>query len=74
MLVQRAMDEAEKLGLDVFLESTPAGHPLYLKLGFEDVRMIEFDARKYGIDRSEGVWVSQFVFLPDCAFGIDSTC
>lgn len=39
MLVNWGVEEAKKLGLPAYLESSPAGHSLYLRSGFRDVNI-----------------------------------
>lgn len=46
------IDEADKLGLPVYLEASEMGRPLYARWGFEDVKPLPFDARKYGAKTS----------------------
>lgn len=48
MLLQRGLEEAEGLGLPVYLESTPMGKGLYEKWGFEVLNWLPFDAREFG--------------------------
>jgi hypothetical protein len=51
MLLRHVLDIADKEGRKTYIEATPAGHPVYRKLGFEDVDVIKVDLRKYGGDR-----------------------
>ena len=44
-------EKADELGLQSYLEASPAGRPLYERMGFERVRDIPFDAREWGMDR-----------------------
>lgn len=37
MLIQWGLDIANKLRLPAYLESSPAGHKLYQKYGFQDI-------------------------------------
>jgi len=41
-------EEADRLGLDAYLESSAAGRRLYEKFGFKEVEMLGFDSRKWG--------------------------
>ncbi|KAL4936955.1 hypothetical protein BDV06DRAFT_216253 [Aspergillus oleicola] len=47
-LLQWGIDEAERLGLLLYLEATEAGKPLYERYGFETVHEMDFDAKEYG--------------------------
>jgi hypothetical protein len=42
------MQRAEKLGLPIYLASTPVGHRFYRKHGFKDVEVIRFDFTSSG--------------------------
>ncbi|KAK3677551.1 hypothetical protein LTR78_002401 [Recurvomyces mirabilis] len=48
MHMKWGFEEADKLGLEVWLEGSPMGTPLYTRSGFETVAMMDFDARKWG--------------------------
>jgi GNAT superfamily N-acetyltransferase len=41
-------EQADKLGLPVWLEGSPMGTPLYTRTGFETVGWLDFDAREWG--------------------------
>ena len=43
LLLEHVKDLAQREGLDILLQGTPAGYPLYHKLGFEDVAAFEVD-------------------------------
>ncbi|KAF1987839.1 acyl-CoA N-acyltransferase [Aulographum hederae CBS 113979] len=47
-LIQWGMDEADKAGLIMYLESSPPGKKLYERCGFETVAEHVFDLGKYG--------------------------
>lgn len=47
LLLQSMVDEADKLGLPVLLESSEEGHKLYQKYGFKDVEVLEIDMSKW---------------------------
>jgi GNAT superfamily N-acetyltransferase len=47
-LLQRCIQEADTLGLVVYLEATKDGQPLYEKCGFEAIRTQTFEAEKFG--------------------------
>ena len=40
--------QADKLNLPSYLEASPMGRPLYLKMGYEHVMDFPFDAKKWG--------------------------
>jgi len=48
MLVQRFLEEADRLALPAFLESSPEGHQLYLSCGFRDVERLDIDMARFG--------------------------
>ncbi|TKA73770.1 hypothetical protein B0A55_07119 [Friedmanniomyces simplex] len=48
MHLRWGFEQAEKLGLPVYLESSPIGRPLYERNGFETKGWLPFDARKFG--------------------------
>ncbi|KAJ2966143.1 hypothetical protein NUW58_g10735 [Xylaria curta] len=48
MLVMWGIEEAKKLDLPVFLESSQAGHSLYLSCGFRDIDKQVVDCTKWG--------------------------
>ncbi|KAI1412607.1 acyl-CoA N-acyltransferase [Hypoxylon sp. FL1857] len=48
MLVRRIIEEAQKLGLVVYLSASPAGHELYKKCGFRDVETLSINMSKWG--------------------------
>ena len=43
MIVRWGCEKADALGLPAFLEATTAGHPIYLKEGFEKVDEVIID-------------------------------
>ncbi|KAL4864074.1 hypothetical protein BDV12DRAFT_201442 [Aspergillus spectabilis] len=47
-LLQWGINEAERLGLMVYLEATEAGRPLYEQFGFKNVKSVDFDAAEFG--------------------------
>lgn len=47
-LLQRCIQEADILGLVVYLEATRDGQPLYEKCGFEAIRTNTFEAGRFG--------------------------
>ncbi|KAI1369335.1 acyl-CoA N-acyltransferase [Xylaria arbuscula] len=48
MLVNWGVEEAKKLGLPAYLESSPAGHSLYMRAGFRDIDVHSIDFTKWG--------------------------
>lgn len=48
LLLNWGTKKADELGLPIYLESSPAGHRLYQKHGFEDVQIFQADFRPYG--------------------------
>ncbi|KAK5624487.1 hypothetical protein RRF57_000203 [Xylaria bambusicola] len=48
MLVNWGVEEAKKLGLPAFLESSPAGHSLYQRFGFRDIDINLIDFTRFG--------------------------
>ncbi|KAF2012840.1 acyl-CoA N-acyltransferase [Aaosphaeria arxii CBS 175.79] len=47
-LVQWGLVKADELGLPCYLESSPAAHGFYEKLGFRDVRLFKLDLTPWG--------------------------
>ncbi len=56
MLVKWGLDEATRLGLPVYLDSSPAGRALYLKNGFVEVDKSEVDMSRWGLDAVHTTW------------------
>jgi len=50
MQLQWGIEQAEKLSLPVYLESSPMGRPLYERVGFETLDWLPFDAKQWGLD------------------------
>ncbi|PGH17835.1 hypothetical protein AJ80_04658 [Polytolypa hystricis UAMH7299] len=50
-LMKWGMDRAQSLGLPCYLEATEMGHPLYQKLGFKDVDVVEILASQWDGDK-----------------------
>ncbi|KAI0193198.1 acetyltransferase [Xylaria flabelliformis] len=48
MLVMWGVEEAKRLGLPAYLESSPEGHSLYLSCGFRDIDQQNIDFTKWG--------------------------
>lgn len=56
MLVSWGVEEAAKRALPAYLESTVAGHSVYLRHNFRDVEELALDFSKWGLDRPERIW------------------
>ncbi|KAI1075801.1 acyl-CoA N-acyltransferase [Whalleya microplaca] len=56
LLVKWVMEEAKKLGLVAYLESSQAGHSLYKKCGFRDVECLSVDMSKWGATEKHYTW------------------
>ena len=50
MLVQWGIERAATLGLPAYLEASPAGYPLYLKLGFYKIDVVIVKAETWDGD------------------------
>lgn len=50
-LLSWGVDQADRLGVPVCLESSPAGLNLYQRFGFKNVRTLKADMRLFGWDR-----------------------
>jgi hypothetical protein len=48
MLVMWGIEEAKKIGFPAYLESSEAGHTLYLSCGFRDIMKHSVDCTKWG--------------------------
>jgi hypothetical protein len=54
MLLRHMLGAADREGKKAYIEATEPGHPVYLKLGWEDIDLLEFG------DEAEGggkTWV-----------------
>ena len=49
-LLQWGMEQADRLGVVMALESTPAGLSLYKRFGFREMEVIKADMKKFGWD------------------------
>lgn len=56
MLIKWGTEEAQKLGMIAYLESSEAGHGLYAKMGFKDVELLEVDLSKWGPEEPHKTW------------------
>ncbi|KAJ4303820.1 hypothetical protein N0V90_002721 [Kalmusia sp. IMI 367209] len=50
LLLQWGCERADEAGLEVYLEASEMGEPLYKRFGFEPVERIELDLRRWGGD------------------------
>jgi GNAT superfamily N-acetyltransferase len=48
MLVQWGCEKADEAGVEAFLEASPMGAPMYARHGFQPVKTVELDLRKWG--------------------------
>lgn len=48
MLVRWGCERADEAGVEAFLEASPTGAPLYARFGFQRVKEVAFDLRKWG--------------------------
>ena len=53
MLIRDGLAEVDKLGMRVWLGATDEGLPLYKKVGFEVNEVLEFDMKRFGLERVE---------------------
>ena len=51
MLLEKGMETADKAGLDMYLQASLMGAPLYMKFGFEVMSMQEIDLSQWGVDQ-----------------------
>ncbi|EEY15075.1 conserved hypothetical protein [Verticillium alfalfae VaMs.102] len=56
LLMQWGADEADRLGLATFLESSEPGHVLYPKFGFQDVEPLVVSLAQFGLERPYRAW------------------
>ena len=57
MLLQWGTERADGAGLEIYLESTKEGKPLYEKFGFETVHIKEQELEKYGGRGKDKHWI-----------------
>ena len=48
LLLDHVIAIADAEGRSTWIDATPAGRPLYVKLGFEDVNLVEVDLSRWG--------------------------
>ncbi|KAI4854506.1 hypothetical protein E4T44_00127 [Aureobasidium sp. EXF-8845] len=53
MLLEKGMQKADEAGLDMYLQASLMGAPLYKKFGFEVMSMQEIDLSQWGVDQVE---------------------
>lgn len=56
MLVKWGIDEAKRLGIPAYLESSESGHSVYLKCGFRDLELQSLDFSKWGATGKHNTW------------------
>ena len=56
MLTKTCMDEAQELGMKIFLEASEEAHSLYLKMGFKDIEEHSLNMSKWGMARTHRTW------------------
>ncbi len=64
MLVRWGVEEAKRLGLPAYLESSEAGHYLYQKCGFRDVELQSLDFTKWGATGRHNTWAMAYEQSP----------
>jgi GNAT superfamily N-acetyltransferase len=63
MLLTWGIDKAQELGLDIYLQGSSSGYPLYKKYGFKDLSSHTLDLRPFGVDDETTHWVCYEDFL-----------
>lgn len=53
LLLQWGINEADRLGLDAYLEATAEGTPVYEKQGFKEIGSFTINAMDFGLDKKE---------------------
>jgi len=59
MLINVGLEEADKAGLDAYLDATKTGKPLYERMGFVEVKETSLDLAQFNIEGVNGkttVW------------------
>lgn len=56
MLLQKFIEETSHLGIPAYIDSSEAGHGLYLKYGFRDLEEMLTDFGKWGKKEPHRVW------------------
>ena len=57
LLVKWAVEEGDRLGLEIYIEASEQGRGLYEKWGFEEVGSFVFDGSEWGINARERISV-----------------
>jgi hypothetical protein len=73
-LLQWGLDEADRLGLMIYLEATEEGRPLYERFGFEAIKVVKFDAGAFGGVGKHQYTVSEMVQSTHGIANMDSLC
>lgn len=60
LLLKWGTDLADELGIPIYLESSPGGHELYLRYGFEDKEVHEMDMTPYGLPAMHRIWLMMY--------------
>lgn len=55
MQLKWGLDEADRLGVEAYLEASQAGRPLYERWGFKVIKPLDFDSREWGTEKNIGV-------------------
>ncbi|KAF2631382.1 acyl-CoA N-acyltransferase [Macroventuria anomochaeta] len=58
MLVRWGTERADEAGVEAYLEASPMGAPMYARHGFEPVKKVALDLRKY-----EGKEIMEFILM-----------
>jgi hypothetical protein len=53
MLLEKGMQKADEAGLDMYLQASLMGAPLYKKFGFEVMAVQEIDLSQWGVDKGD---------------------
>jgi hypothetical protein len=53
MLLEKGMQKADEAGLDMYLQASLMGAPLYKKFGFEVMAVQEIDLSQWGVDMGD---------------------
>jgi hypothetical protein len=53
MLLERGMQKADEAGLEMYLQASLMGAPLYKKFGFEVMAVQEIDLSQWGVDKGD---------------------
>lgn len=56
-LIRWGCEIADDHGVPTFLQSSPAGHHIYMKCGFEEAYAVDLDLTKIGLDGVHRTWL-----------------